>query len=375
MSARSLTRANERGARPLRILHLCAGNRWTGAATPAFNEVEALRASGADAHFAYVGGYKLEAKIGALPYTHPLIERAQNPRSFLRTVRAIRQLVGTLGIEIVHAHLTYDHWLAFVAAGRSEVRVARTFHTRRVLRSDPVSRLLINSTSHSFVINQTFLTARAVQDREATFTPPPVDSRLFHLDGTDVRERYGITADAPVIVAIGKLAPRRGFEEILRAFAILRSRRGRARLLLIGHGPHQPALELLSGQLDLEDSVIWAGYHEDDLAEHYRAADVLLFAARGSDEGHRAILEAMACGTPAATYPLDGVAALIESGRSGLVATNPEPGALAEAADRLLELRVPRPSCAAESERFGFAPAANRLIAGYSRPTHHARRP
>jgi hypothetical protein len=53
--------------------------------------------------------------------------------------------------------------------------------------------------------------------------------------------------------------------------------------------------------------VIWAGYHEDDLAEHYRASDLLLFTARGSDEGHRAVLEAMACGIPVATYPIEGI--------------------------------------------------------------------
>ena len=31
----------------MKILHLAAGNRWTGAAAPAFAEVEALRAAGA----------------------------------------------------------------------------------------------------------------------------------------------------------------------------------------------------------------------------------------------------------------------------------------------------------------------------------------
>src|SRR6185369_2565161 len=38
----------------MKVLHLAAGNRWTGAAAPAFAEVEALRMAGADAHYAYV---------------------------------------------------------------------------------------------------------------------------------------------------------------------------------------------------------------------------------------------------------------------------------------------------------------------------------
>ena len=106
----------------------------------------------------------------------------------------------TLSIDLVHAHLTYDHWLAFAAIGRSGVRLARTFHTRRVLRSDPASRLLMRRTSYHFVINEAFLEAAALQGRNPTFTPPPVDTRLFVPDGDNVRSRYGI-GDAPLLVA------------------------------------------------------------------------------------------------------------------------------------------------------------------------------
>src|SRR2546428_8589074 len=92
----------------MKILHLAAGNRWTGAAAPAFAEVAALREAGVDAHFAYVGGYKLQAKIGRLDFTHPIIARAQNPFSFPRSSRALTQLGMHHGFDLVHAHLTYD---------------------------------------------------------------------------------------------------------------------------------------------------------------------------------------------------------------------------------------------------------------------------
>src|SRR6185436_14130330 len=136
----------------MRILHLAAGNRWTGAAAPAFAEVEALRAAGVDAHYAYVGGYKLEQKIGHLDFAHPLIEKTQNPLSFRRTVRALRRFIIEQHISIVHAHLTYDHWLARFAVPKG-VRIARTFHSRRVLRSDPFSKSLLTRTDIRCVIN------------------------------------------------------------------------------------------------------------------------------------------------------------------------------------------------------------------------------
>src|SRR5437868_1285864 len=137
----------------VRILHLAAGNRWTGAAAPAFAEVEALRAAGIDAHYAYAGGYKLEKKIGHLDFTHPLIEKSQNPAAFARTIRALADLGK---FDFVHAHLTYDHWLARFVARRTGASIARTFHSRRVLRNDPFTQSLIRSTRALFVVNDTF---------------------------------------------------------------------------------------------------------------------------------------------------------------------------------------------------------------------------
>jgi glycosyltransferase involved in cell wall biosynthesis len=333
----------------LRILHLAAGNRWTGAAAPAFAEVEALRAAGADAHYAYVGGYKLQAKIGHHSFAHPIIEKAQNPLSFKRTVDALWRLVHHHGFDVIHAHLTYDHWLARMVARSHDVRLARTFHARRVLRRDPFSRSLLNATRHLFVVNQSFSVPGAV------FTPPPVDHRQFHPDGAR------IAVEGPLVTVIGKLTRDRGFEEAIQTFAALRKMTP-CRLMIIGHGPHRPALESLARALELGDDVIFAGYHEDDLAEHYRASSLLLFTARGSDEGHRAILEAMACGVPVASMPIDGVDALIPA---EWIARSHGAEALAATAAALL--RHPPRRVYERSLEFGYDRAAERLLSAYAR--------
>ena len=83
----------------MNVLHLASGNRWTGAAAVAFAEVEALRSAGIDAHFACVGGYRLQEKVGHLDWAHPVLERAQNPVSFARTVASIRRLIAAHAIE------------------------------------------------------------------------------------------------------------------------------------------------------------------------------------------------------------------------------------------------------------------------------------
>ena len=345
----------------MNVLHLAAGNRWTGAAAPAFAEVEALRAAGVDAHYAYVGGYKLQAKIGHHDFAHPLIEKAQNPFSFLRTADALRRIVRRHGFDIIHAHLTYDHALARFIAREETLLVARTFHSRRVLRSDPFSRLLLARTDAAFVINRDFTDAAPLRGRDAVFTPPPIDHAQLSPVGANVRATYGIDGEAKVVTVIGKLSKDRGFEEALQTFAALRQAIARVKLMIIGHGEHRPALESLSQSLGIARDVIWAGYHEDDLAEHYRASDVLLFTARGSDEGHRAVLEAMACGVPPATFPLEGMDALVPP---ECIAGTTEAAALALTAASLLG-RDLRRAVYERSLEFGYDRAAQRLIRAY----------
>jgi glycosyltransferase involved in cell wall biosynthesis len=348
----------------MKVLHLAAGNRWTGAAAPAFAETEALREAGVDAHYAYVGGYKLQQKLAHHDFAHPIIAKAQNPFSFARTVDAIARMVEHHRFEAVHAHLTYDHWLAQVATRGTRTKVVRTFHARRALRGDPLTRWLITKSGGLCVINDSFADAAPIRGRNPVFTPPPLDQRQFAPDGGDVRDRYGVASDELLLVAIGKLSKGRGFEDVLRTYALVKRDLSNARLMIIGHGEHRPALETLARELNI--GVIWAGYHEDDLAEHYRAADVLLFTARGSDEGHRAVLEAMACGVAPVTFPLEGITALLGDLAPNLIAAASTPGsAAASVLAASADLASLRRRAFEQSQNFGYAQAAARLIKLY----------
>jgi glycosyltransferase involved in cell wall biosynthesis len=151
---------------------------------------------------------------------------------------------------------------------------------------------------------------------------------------------------------------------VLQSFAAIRKTM-KSRLMIIGHGEHRPALEALARELQIsDDDVIWAGYHEDDLADHYRAADFLLFVAKGSDEGHRAVIEAMACGTVPIVAPLPGIDALVDE---RLIAKNFAPTAIAECVfANLPTLDALRAQMVTRAAEFSYARAAERLMSAYS---------
>lgn len=351
----------------MKVLHLASGNRWTGAAAPAFAEVEALREAGVDAHYAYVGGYKLEAKLRHHSFAHPIIQKAQNPASFIRTAGTIDRLIEHHAFDIIHTHLTWDHMLGrFLTRRFRKSRLARTFHARRVIRRDPFTGLLMRASALICVTNSALLEAAPIRDRFPVFTPPPVDLRQFTPEGADVRKKYEIGEGVPLITVIGKLSEGRGFELALETFALVRQKLSDARMMIIGHGEHRPVLERVASTLGITPHLIWAGYHEDELADHYRAADILLFTASGSDEGHRAVIEAMACGTVPVAAPIQGIEALVEK---ALVAEEANPSALARVVISTLEadLMETRRRMVERSEYFAYPAAAARLIGAYER--------
>ena len=356
----------------MKVLHLAAGNRWTGAAAPAFAEVEALRAAGVDAHDAYVGGYRLETKLAGVEFAHPIIAKAQNPIAFVKTVAAIRRIIDRQGIDFIHAHLTYDHSLARFAARGRKVKIARTFHSRRTLRTDAYTRTLLRRTERIMVINDTFHTAPGLGGRRSHYTPPPLDERLFSADGPNARRVLGIADAVPVVAVIGKIVPGRGFESALRTFAHARAATPGAKLMIIGHArQHKTVLESLANELGIGGDVIWAGYHEEDLAEYYRAANALLFTASGSDEGHRAVIEALGCGLPAATFPIEGVEAVLGTGLADrLVARSTEPEDLARVVSSAIRNGASlRAEVIERARHFHYGPSTKRLLEAYQAPS------
>ena len=352
----------------MKILHLASFDRWTGAAAPAFSEVEALRRAGVDAHYGYVGGSTLEEKIGTFPFTHAILRRDQAPRAVARAVRGLRRDVAEGGYRVVHAHLAHDHWLARAALRKLPgVALVRTFHAKRTIRTDPFSRWLVHGTDGVCVNNAALASHGLLAKRSPLFTPPPVDETLLR-PGPDARDAYGVPRDTPLLGFIGKVDRGRGFEEAIETLALLRARGSAARLLIVGRGHHRAVLESLSERLGVAGAVIWAGYHEDeDLAAHFRTPDLMLFTARGSDEGHRAILEAMACGTPVAAYPIYGVREILRFSADRLLAAAETPAALADVCDRFFSggERVTREECLAVTEPSRYGPTAERLVRFY----------
>lgn len=104
-------------------------------------------------------------------------------------------------------------------------------------------------------------------------------------------------AGAPVITAMGRLAPQKGFDDLIRALALVR-RHVDARLLVIGSGApaRRDALRSLAVQQGVGAQVELTGYLANPFAAIARSR---LFVCASRWEGScNALLEALACEVP-----------------------------------------------------------------------------
>ena len=312
----------------MRVLHVVAGEKWTGIAAVVYDWTRALVDAGMEAQFAFVGNSPLERRIGGPGWVRPLLSRPHGILGTLLDLPALRETLAREAFDIVHAHSSHDHALAVAAArGKTAPRVVRTLHHRRHARPDPFMRAVFRRTRAFAFAN------REIAEGAGTEGPvhsPVVDPGVFTPGPRSGRPASILPSGAFVVGTVGKLAGGRGHEEAIAAAAPLADA---AVLLHVGKGERLPALRAAAARLGTADRNIWAGYQDETLPEFYRAMDVFLFTASGSQQGQRAILEAMASGLPVVALPLPGVRDLLTDGAEGFVA--PDVGSATGALRRL----------------------------------------
>jgi glycosyltransferase involved in cell wall biosynthesis len=138
-----------------------------------------------------------------------------------------------------------------------------------------------------------------------------------------------------LIGAVGRLAPEKGFDLLIRAAAKLIADGRDIGLAIAGDGPEHANLERLIHELGIADRVRLLGFVSDPIA-FYEAMD--LYALSSLREGlPNVLLEAMALGVPVVATDVAGVPRLISDGSNGLLSPPGDLGGLIDAITRLID--------------------------------------
>lgn len=167
---------------------------------------------------------------------------------------------------------------------------------------------------------------------------PGVDVERFRpgLACGDLRAAIGIRPEQKLILSVGRLQRRKGFDMVVQCLPELARLGVDARYALIGIGEDQAYLAELARTQGVADRVHFLGHvSAEDLPRWYNACDVFAMPNReinGDTEGFGMVfLEAAACGKPSIAGAAGGTGAAVLEGVSGYRVDGTNLAALAEA--------------------------------------------
>jgi glycosyltransferase involved in cell wall biosynthesis len=163
-----------------------------------------------------------------------------------------------------------------------------------------------------------------------------LDTQWFSLQPTPA------SSQAPLLLAVGRLVEKKGFDQLIAACALLKQRGAHFRCVIVGEdGSAGPALRAQIDWLNIADRVqLHGAVTQDRLREIYRGATAFVLPCRVMEDGDRdgfpnVLAEAMAMGVPVVSTPISGIPEMIDDGVHGLLASG-SAASLADAVQRLL---------------------------------------
>ena len=135
----------------------------------------------------------------------------------------------------------------------------------------------------------------------------------------EFRKKYGIQLDKKIILCIGRLHPRKGFQYVIAAMPHILREEPNTVLVIIGDGPYRRVLEALAKKLGVERNVIFTGYvDEQTKKEVLKDADIVIIPSLVEPFGLVA-LEAMSMGKSIIVSNVNGLREIVEPLREILV--------------------------------------------------------
>lgn len=290
--------------------------------------------------------------------THPGVARLRAPVHHVGTdgdaAARVAELAAGHGLQHLHAH--FAGWAAHTAAtaaSQADLPFSLTAHATDIYRADvdraALAGLLVRA---AFVVTVTDANAAWL-----TQLPRAGQARIVRVyNGIDVA---AAAAGPPAagrtdeVLAVGRLVPKKGFDDLIRAVAESARRGTGIEVRVIGEGPERVTLEALADRLGVAGMIRFTGAADSsEVAGAMRSAAVLAVPSVVTADGDRdalptVVLEAMAAGLPVVATDVNGLPEMVVDGESGLVVPARAPDALAGAVAGLLPDRERRDRLAA----------------------------
>ena len=218
------------------------------------------------------------------------------------TAARVSRWVESGSFDLVHIHEPITPTIALLALWAAETPVVATFHTASVKnRSMQAARPVIGASLDKIVgriavSREAQRTLREGMHADAVVIPNGVYTELFA--AAEPRPEWQGTPERPTIGFLGRIdEPRKGLDVVLAALPAVLARYPGARLLVVGPGDAEAAIEDVSP--DIARHVTFLGTVSDaEKHSFYRSIDLFVAPHTGGESFGMVLVEAMSAGAP-----------------------------------------------------------------------------
>ena len=190
------------------------------------------------------------------------------------------------------------------------------------------------------IVTETDYAARFLRDQ----FPPHADRVHRIYNGLDLSEfgRADFSSSPPLIIAVGRLIPKKGFGDLIRTCVLLAERGKSFRCEIIGEGPLENELRRQIDELHLQNNVVLTGAKpQTELRRGLAAANVFVLPSvidpdGGMDNLPTVIMEAMATGLPVVSTNIGGIPEMVIENETGFLVQSRDVVAMADAIETVI---------------------------------------
>lgn len=321
----------------LTILHTESSMGWGGQENRTLNEAVELARRGHRVIIACQPGSGLEQKgreadlgVETLPIRSSLDVSA---------ISSLCRLMTREKVQILNTHSGKDSWAASLAArlSRSHPAIIRTRHLALPVRNRFTYQYLPHKViTVSQYVRDYLVKVKGVRADKVVAIPTGVDAKRYDPYKTygDFRHELGLSPAVPLVGMVAIFRYKKGHHVLIQAAREVLASFPATRFLLLGHGPQEPNIRRLIGELGLERSFLLMGLMNNVQAV-LKALDVFVLPSLEEALG-TSILEAMAMERPVVATNVGGIPEVVRDGETGFLVPPRDPRALAQGIVRVL---------------------------------------
>lgn len=262
-------------------------------------------------------------------------------------VRALRQLIKSEKVDLIHAHLLGSNVYGALLALICRRPMIATFHGavdvaagERFLKA----KFFLIGYGASTIVCVSKRLQQELADRSAL----PTHKLKLIYNGVDpetfggapvsgLKEELGLSQDTTLVVSIGNIRPAKGYEYLVQSAVTMAERNPKVHFVVVGHQKKELFNKLMEqvAQATRKPNIHWLGFRQD-VADILRQADIFLLPS--VSEGFSiSTVEAMMAGVPVIATRSGGPEEIIENGVSGMLVPTRDAGAIVEAVESMTD--------------------------------------